>query len=131
MDSFSVTALTSRCSSITNRSTSSVAELQALLSTSGLDALHALADSLTQISSVTSQLEKALGSAASISPNLQEILNNVLATGDTAIARLHKQLMRLDPENVYRIEEDYMSRHNRLLAVYTDVFDFLVEVLYL
>lgn len=131
MDSFSVTALTSRCSSITNRSTSSVAELQALLSTSGSDALHALADSLTQISSVTSQLEKALGSAASISPNLQEILNNVLTTADTVIARFHKQLMRLDSENVDQIEEDYTSKYNKLLAVYTDVFDFLVEVLYL
>ncbi len=129
MDGFSVTGLTSLCTSITSRAASGAAELQTFNSDSRFNALQSLADSLAQLGYVTPLLEHALCNATSISQNLQTLLNNILTTVDAAITKLHKQLMRISQENIHLLDHDYVSKHHTLLEAYADVAEVLIEVL--
>ena len=131
MDGFSVTSLTSLCTSIANRAASSAAELDALVKSSPPDStsdlLCTVQDFLAKLNLEASQLERALDGATCISQSLQGALHKMLAMGDEAFGKLHKQLMRLQPQNVHAVDTNYVLKFVPLLMTHVQVLQLFTE----
>lgn len=127
-DGFSVTSLTSLCSSIANRAASSAGELDTL-GAARPGPILALAEHIRQIGRGASQLEQALDAAPAISQQLQHLLGRALATGDAATGRLHKQVMRLRAENLAAVDADYAEAYGRFLETYSRLFAYFGDAL--
>ncbi|KAJ6788383.1 hypothetical protein PWT90_04643 [Aphanocladium album] len=129
VDGFSVTALTSCCTSILANAASATAELEALPSDAHLDELLALAEGLVRIGDEVPSLEQAVGDATVISVRLQNLLRTTLTLGDAAVAKLHKQVMRVSCQNAHLLDQDYISRHVVLLTDFAEMSEFLAYIL--
>lgn len=133
MDSFSIQSLTSLCTSIGTRTASSAAEVEALTKSTdpavSSDTLLAHRDHLTKLSCEASSLKDAVTIAAVISQDLQEALIGTLTKVDALVGKLHKQLMRLLPENVHSVDTACMLKFDQFLIAHIQVFGFLTEVL--
>ncbi|PNY28890.1 Ankyrin repeat protein [Tolypocladium capitatum] len=128
MDGFSVTSVTSLCSSIANRAAYSAGELDSL-GAARPESIRALTERIGQINRGASQLGQALNGAAYISPQLQDVLKDALAAGDATTGKLQKQVMRLQAENLAAVDGDYAEAYGRSLGTYSRLFDYLSEVL--
>lgn len=129
MDSFSVTALTSLCASISNSAVSAAAELDTLPPQAHFEGHRSIVDALKQVTTEVPALENALQTAAVIAPQLQVLLQRTLTLGDAAVVRLHKQIMRVDEKNAYRVDGEYVARHGVLLAAYAEMAGFMAHIL--
>ena len=133
MDAFSVASLTSSCSSMINRTVSSTTELDVLIPSASPGAevaiLRTHCDLLKKLSHETRQLEELLSACTSISQGLQGALNSLLSTGVAATGKLHKQLMRLDPQNVHDLDDGYIQKFDGFLGVYAQAFSFMCDIL--
>lgn len=133
MDGFSVTSLTSLSTSIINRSAYSGAELNAVFQSTQTGiasaSLRAHCTLLTELSYEATQLEHKIQTATVISQSLQGALHSILTTGDTTIGKLHKQLLRITPENVQDVGNESIVLLNKFLAAYSQAFRFVGEVL--
>lgn len=133
MDSFSIQSLTSLCTSIRTRTASSAAEIEVFTKSTGpvvvSDTLCAHRDHLTKLTCEASSLKEALSNATVISQGLQDALIGVLTKVDASVGKLHKQLMRLQPENVQAVDTAYMLTFDHFLTAQIQVFGLLTEVL--
>ncbi|OIW23838.1 hypothetical protein CONLIGDRAFT_111743 [Coniochaeta ligniaria NRRL 30616] len=136
MNGFSVASLTSTCSSISHRALSTAVEIDELRkqSPSSDDApvvkeLLFLGTKLLQFRQHTDILQECLGTASLISPNLQEVVVRSLRQCDTASAVLEKQIKRLHPQTLDRVNPDTLSVFEDLLVAYSRVFIFATQLL--
>jgi hypothetical protein len=136
MNGFSVASLSSTCSSISHRALSTAVEIEELrkASPSGDDApvvkeLVFLGTKLLQFRQHTDILQECLGTASIISPKLQEIVVRSLRQCDVASAVLEKQVKRLHPQIVDRVDPDIISVFEDLLVTYSRVFIFATQLL--
>ncbi|KAK5988533.1 putative ankyrin repeat protein [Cladobotryum mycophilum] len=133
MDSFSVTSLTTLCSSISHAAISSASEIDTLLQ--GLNGkyqpvsgLPLLVRALEELRRHTTQLETSLNNASCISVGFQRVSKQILSSCDGWVAVLHKQLMRLQPETITRMDQDYVEAYRELLEIQDNIFALLASI---
>ncbi|KAM5346299.1 hypothetical protein ACJ41O_009304 [Fusarium nematophilum] len=134
MDGFSVTSLTTLCSSISTRAVSSADEASSLASALDPDdqrvlQLTLVSTALEQFRRHAAQLEEALNAATAISERLRAVLGQSLAACEGTMGALYKQLMNLQPGHVGRSDSSFLVAHGGFLMTYSQLFAYLVEVL--
>ncbi|KAH7136332.1 ankyrin repeat-containing domain protein [Dactylonectria macrodidyma] len=134
MNGFSVTSLTTLCSSISSRAVSSAAEANSLAGfLDGGDQrvlqLALVSSALEQLRCHTAQLEEALDVATAISERLRAVLARSLAACEDAMGALHKQLMNLQPGDGGKSDSSFLVAHGGFLMTYGQLFAYLVDVL--
>ncbi|KAH7160411.1 ankyrin repeat-containing domain protein [Dactylonectria estremocensis] len=134
MDGFSVTSLTTLCSTISTRAISSASEASSLAGAlEGGDQrvlqLALVSSALEQLRRHTAQLEEALDAATAISERLRAVLGRSLAACEGAVGALHKQLMNLQPGDGGRLDSSFLVAHGGFLMAYGQLFAYLVDML--
>ena len=136
MNGFSVASLTSTCSSISHRALSTAVEIDELRKASpsssdgpALEALGFLGTRLQQFRQHTDILLECLTSASLISPGLQEVVTRALRQCDTALAVIEKQVKRLHPQSVERVDPNVFEVFQDLLVAYSRVFILVTQLL--
>lgn len=137
MDGFSVASLTSTCSSLCHRALSTaveIDELQKAANPSGdgagcLERLKFLGTELLQLRQHTDTLQECLATASTISPKLQQVAMRSLRECDAASAVLEKQVQRLHPQSLGRLNLATISTFDDLLVTYSRLFIFATQLL--
>ena len=129
INNFSVTAVTTQCSTIAQQAISSAAELHGLTSQPEFPALAALHGSLASLPHVVSQLQGGLQHATVVSPYLQGALAESINSGETLIGRLHKQVMRLSAENTARVNRPFVDGYVDFVTSFVSLFAYLAATL--
>ncbi|PNP51369.1 hypothetical protein THARTR1_08019 [Trichoderma harzianum] len=115
MDGRSISSLTTLCSGTSQRAISGGYEIQSLVG--GLDSsrqnvsqlLSSLGSALQELGQWASKLETSLV-ASTVAMLVQDGFKDLLTTCDGTMTVLHKQLMRLQSDNVERINIDFLCR---------------------
>lgn len=140
MDSFSVAALTSSTSSISQRALSGAGEIRSLQRAAApnhdtqappLSDLVTLADLLEKASRDAEKLGQALGASAAVAERLQTKLKEALTASETTVAGLAKQLMRLDADSLGSVYVSYVRRQQRAVLAYSDLFQYYTQIVVL
>lgn len=135
MDGFSVTSLTTTCSSVSQRAIASAAEIRTLQQDAGseeeprLRGLVALAGLLDEASRSVLQLEQTLNAATAVAERLRIKLDEALKAGEEAIASLNKQIMGLQTSNLDQLSATYIGKQKNLLSAHNQLFGFYTRLL--
>jgi hypothetical protein len=134
MDGFSVTSLTTACSTISQRALASAGEIRSLERSIGeedsrLRGLAVLAGLLDEASRNVLQLEQTLNSATAIAERLRLKLDDTLKATEPAIATLNKQIMRVQATNVDQLSTVYLDKQKTLVSAYSQLFGFYTRLL--
>lgn len=133
MDGRSISSLTTLCSGISQRAISGASEIQSLVG--GLDSsrqnvsqlLSSLASALQELSQWTSKLENCLV-ASTVAMLVQDGFKDLLTTCDGTMTVLHKQLMRLQSDNVERINIDFLVAYYQTIKANISLLESMVDV---
>jgi anaerobic glycerol-3-phosphate dehydrogenase len=133
MNAFSLAGLGAYCSAISHSANSSASELTDLLR-SIPDSQHAqhlasLSEALYAFSTSVSQFEGAVHRASTLSPTLQQQLNDSLQECQIRIAPIGKQVMRLEASTLPMMNTMFLTVHVDLLVTYAQLLGFYEEVL--
>ncbi|KAB5549549.1 ankyrin repeat-containing domain protein [Coniochaeta sp. 2T2.1] len=136
MNGFSVASLSSTCSSISHRALSTAVEIDELRKASpssndgpALEALGFLGTRLQQFRQHTDVLLECLTSATLISPTLQDVVTRTLRQCDAALAVVEKQVKRLHPQSLERVDPDAFDAFQELLVAHSRVFILATQLL--
>lgn len=113
MDGHSISSLTTLCSGISQRAISSANEIQSLVEP--LDSsqhsisqpLSSLASALEELNQRASQLDVCL-ITSTVAMQVQDAFKELLTTCDGTMTVLHKQLMRLQPDNIESVNMEFL-----------------------
>jgi hypothetical protein len=129
MNGFSIASLASTCSAISHRALSTAVEIDELRKASpssddapGPKQLAFLATKLQQFRQHVDILQECLGTSSVISPKLQDIVAQSLKQCGAASAVVEKQVKRLHPQSLSRVNLDTVSVFVNLLVAYSRVF---------
>lgn len=119
MDGRSVTALTTLCSTISQRTISCANEVRVLVEAldprqHGVSPLTSLASALEELNQQATQLEESLNSST-ISMQTHDSFIELLIKCDGTITVLYKQLLRLQPDNVGRVNVEFLVAYFRTI----------------
>lgn len=133
MDGFSVASLSSLCSSICHSALANATEITDLLrtipSSQHAKQLASLSSALKQFSVSVSQFEASINGAPVISQPLQDQLGRSLVECQGKFSHLGKQVVRLQPDTVPRLNSMFVTVNGDLLVAYTQLLGFFQEVL--
>ncbi|KAK0761295.1 hypothetical protein N5P37_006243 [Trichoderma harzianum] len=133
MDGRSISSLTTLCSGISQRAISGASEIQSLVG--GLDSsrqnvsqlLSSLASALQELSQWTTKLENCLV-ASTVAILVQDGFKDLLTSCDGTMTVLHKQLMRLQSDNVERINIDFLVAYYQTIKANISLLESMVDV---
>ncbi|KAL6693970.1 ankyrin repeat-containing domain protein [Trichoderma pleuroticola] len=133
MDGRSISSLTTLCSGISQRAISGGYEIQSLVG--GLDSsrqnvsqlLSSLGSALQELGQWASKLETSLV-ASTVAMLVQDGFKDLLTTCDGTMTVLHKQLMRLQSDNVERINIDFLVAYYQTIKANISLLELMVEV---
>ncbi|QYT02195.1 ANK_REP_REGION domain-containing protein [Trichoderma simmonsii] len=133
MDGRSISSLTTLCSGISQRAISGASEIQSLVG--GLDSsrqnvsqlLSSLASALQELSQWTTKLETCLV-ATTVAILVQDGFKELLTSCDGTMTVLHKQLMRLQSDNVERINIDFLVAYYQTVKANISLLESMVDV---
>ncbi|ATY61691.1 Ankyrin repeat-containing domain [Cordyceps militaris] len=136
MDSFSIAALVSSTSSVSQRAVFGAGEIRSLQRTTAaasqgqppLRDLATLADLLEKAGRDAEALGRALGASSAVAERLREKLRDALAAGETMMAGLGKQLMRLEASSLASVYVSYVHRQQRVVLAYSDLFQYYAQI---
>lgn len=133
MDGRSISSLTTLCSGISQRAISGASEIQSLVG--GPDSsrqnvsqlLSSLASALQELSQWTTKLENCLV-ASTVAILVQDGFKELLTSCDGTMTVLHKQLMRLQSDNVERINIDFLVAYYQTIKANISLLESMVDV---
>lgn len=128
-----IASLCSLCSSVVHRSTACYTEIHTLILSSGqsrvtLGGLEILAGLIHEVSQYTNELNDALEKRPVVSPMTHTTLDNILGRLDSIYGKLNKQLMRLDGQNIDRVEPTYLQAHHNLVGAHSKFVGLLLDI---
>lgn len=133
MDGRSISSLTTLCSGISQRAISGGYEIQSLVG--GLDSsrqnvsqlLSSLSSALQELGQWTTKLENCLV-ATTVAILVQDGFKQLLTSCDGTMTVLHKQLMRLQSDNVERINIDFLVAYYQTIKANISLLESMVDV---
>ncbi|KAL7911806.1 ankyrin repeat-containing domain protein [Trichoderma velutinum] len=133
MDGRSISSLTTLCSGTSKQAISGAYEIQSLVG--GLDAsrpdlsqlLSSLAGALQELGQWASKLENCLV-ASTVAILVQDGFKGLLTSCDGTMTVLHKQLMRLQSDNVERINIDFLVAYYQTIKANISLLESMVDV---
>ncbi|KAK0391494.1 hypothetical protein NLU13_0995 [Sarocladium strictum] len=130
MDGFSPAGVTSLALTVQHRAFAAAEELAHHEHTPELaEALNPLGEQIEQLGQLSTALHLALDARPSMTPRLQQCLNQYFSSCDPSLAALTKQLMRLQPGLLHDVNWHFLSSQQALLKAYNDVFAYLEDIL--
>ena len=131
MDSFSSISITTSCTSISTHIASTVAALNHVLEGTSSQSGHidSLLAELSRLQTHVEQLQVEIRKATVLSESLQERLRIVTTSCNDASAVINKQVQRLDPETISRLNNDAVDRYGSILSANALAFSLLVRSL--
>ncbi|KAL7953501.1 ankyrin repeat-containing domain protein [Trichoderma compactum] len=133
MDGRSISSLTTLCSGLSQRAISGGYEIQSLVGR--LDSsrqnvsqlLSSLGSALQELGQWASKLETCLV-ASTVAILVQDGFKDLLTTCDGTMTVLHKQLMRLQSDNVERINIDFLVAYYQTIKANIGLLESMVDV---
>ncbi|CEJ80252.1 hypothetical protein VHEMI00448 [[Torrubiella] hemipterigena] len=128
-----IAPLCSLCSSVVHRSTACYTEIHTLILSSGqsrvtLGGLEILAGLIHEVSQYTNELNDALEKRPVVSPMTHTTLDTILGRLDSIYGKLNKQIMRLDAQNIDRVEPTYLQAHHNLVGAHSKFVGLLLDI---
>lgn len=136
MDIISIASLTTLCSTLSHRAVSSVDEVNGLVAAIGTGHQHtqqlgSVGAAVEQLNRHAVRLGEMLNATTVISERLRTVLSRSLAVCDAVTGTLHKQLIRLQPDNAHILDQSFLVAHEGFLTTYNQLFVYFSSVLYL
>ncbi|KAL7935450.1 ankyrin repeat-containing domain protein [Trichoderma chlorosporum] len=133
MDGRSISSLTTFCSGISQRAISGANEIQSLVETltssrqNISQLLSSLASALEELNQWAAQLDACLV-ASPVAILVQDAFKDLLTSCDGTMTVLHKQLLRLQPDNVERIHIDFLVAYFQTIKANSSLLESMVEI---
>lgn len=133
MDSFSVASLTSKCTAISYLTISITSELShlqtSLRDSTQSELITTFASIIRHLGVTVGRLEASLNGGAIIFQTLQSQLGKSLSSCQGTMGGLNKQIMRIQVDNLPRMQSVYLVAHHDWVAAYGQLFSFYWEIL--
>jgi hypothetical protein len=134
MNGFSAASVTSTCGAVSHRALSTAVEIDEIAKHGPADhprlqKLRFISTKLQQFRQHADQLQQCLLDSSVISDSLQGIILQSLKKCDAATAIMDKQVKRVGPLAVARLNPDAMLRFGDLLVSYSRLFIFVTQLL--
>ncbi|KAL7942515.1 ankyrin repeat-containing domain protein [Trichoderma barbatum] len=133
MDGRSISSLTTLCSGISQRAISGANEIQSVVE--ALDAsrqniselLSSLANALEELNQWASRLDAGLVTST-VAISVQDSSKELLTSCDGTMTVLHKQLMRLNPDNVGSINIDFLVAYYQTVKANSRLLEYMLDI---